>query len=204
MFKELIFLETGSSYFSGQIGELFNQWQTAGVFSYMLPFLLIFAVVFGLLSKLNIFGTAQDSKKGKPINAIISIAVALMALQFDFVSSFFAELFPRMGVALSIILLFMVLGGLFVPTNKENNWFLVVLTVVIFIVIGAVILKSLGAVGWLSDVPWLANIWNQYGSIIIFGVIIIAVIIITTMEKKSPDKPKMENIFSKLLGAETK
>jgi hypothetical protein len=200
MFKEMIFLQTGTLFSGGQIGALLSEWEQAGVFAYMLPFLLIFALVFGLLSKINIFGGGQDASKGKGINAIIAVAVALMALQFDVVSVFFAEIFPRMGVALSIILVLLVVGGLFIPTNKENNWFLVVLSVIVFIIIATVVLNSMGALGWLSNIPWLENIWNQYGSIIIFVAVIIAVIVVATREK-NPAKPKMENALSKLLGA---
>jgi hypothetical protein len=200
MFKEMIFLQTGTLFSGGQIGQLLTDWEQAGVFSYMLPFLLIFSLVFGLLSKMNVFGNAQDPNKGKGINAIISVAVAMMALQFDIVSVFFAEIFPRMGVALSIILVLLVVGGLFIPTNKENNWFLVALSVIVFIIIGAVVVNSFGALGWLTQIPWLANIWDQYGSIIIFVLIIVAIILASTYEK-NPAKPKMENQLSKLLGA---
>ena len=35
---------------------------------------------------------------------MIALAVAFMSLQFDVVSMFFSELFPRFGVGLSIIL----------------------------------------------------------------------------------------------------
>ncbi|MCK9568309.1 hypothetical protein M0R72_05150 [Candidatus Pacearchaeota archaeon] len=200
MFKEMIFLQTGTLFSGGQIGTLLTEWEQAGVFDYMLPFLLIFALVFGLLSKVNIFGGGQDANKGKGINAIIAVAVALMALQFGVVSDFFAEIFPRMGVALSIILVLLVVGGLFIPTNKENNWFLVVLSVIVFIIIATVVFNSMDALGWLSNIPWLENIWNQYGSIIIFVAVIIAVIVVATREK-NPAKPKMENALSKLLGA---
>jgi uncharacterized membrane protein len=197
-----MFLATYNNFFSGgQIGELLSQWEQAGVFSYMLPFLLIFALVFGLLSKINIFGNAQDPSKGKGINAIIAIAVAMMALQFDVVSVFFAEIFPRMGVALSVILIILVLGGLFIPTNKENNWFLVTLSVIVFIIIGVVILNSFGALGWGLDSIGFSNIWNQYGSLIIFAIIILVVVLIATSEKK-PNKPVFQNVLSKLIGAE--
>jgi hypothetical protein len=200
MFKEMIFLQTQSVFSSGQIGTLLNEWEQSGIFSYMLPFLLIFSLIFGLLTKINIFGSKDDKNKGKAINAIIAVAVALMALQFDVVSVFFAEIFPRMGVALSIILILLVLGGLFIPTNKESNWFLVGLSVIVFIIIAVVVFNSFNALGWATQFPWLMNFLNKYSSILIFALIIIA-IVFASREKK-PDRPKMENALSKLLGAE--
>ena len=182
------------------ITDLLNQLDGQGVFSYVLPFLIIFSVVFAILQKTKVFGDPVAQQNVKGINAIIAVAVALMALQFGQVSDFFAEIFPRMGVALSIILVLLVVGGLFIPTNKENNWFLVVLSVIVFIIIATVVFNSMDALGWLSNIPWLENIWNQYGSIIIFVAVIIAVIVVATREK-NPAKPKMENALSKLLGA---
>jgi hypothetical protein len=201
MFKEMIFLQTETFFAGNQIGVLFTEWEQAGVFNYMLPFLLIFALIFGLLSKINIFGNAQDPKKGKGVNAIIAVAVSLMALQFNVVSVFFAELFPRFGVGLSIILVLLVLGGLFIPTNKENNWFLMVLSIIVFIVIATVVFKSLGALGWLSSIPWLNDLWNKYGSIFIFLLIIVVVIFAATRDK-DPKKPLWQTALSKALGAE--
>ena len=55
------------------IGDLFAQWESAGIFEYALPFLLIFAIIYAILSFVNIF------KDNKAVNAIISLTVALMA-----------------------------------------------------------------------------------------------------------------------------
>lgn len=197
MINSLIFLASYGSFSGGALGNLFAQWEAAGVFSYALPFLLIFALVFGLLSKLNIFGNAQNPNKG--INAIIALVTALMALQFNVVSLFFAEIFPRFGIALSIILVILVLGGLFMPTNKDNNWFMVTLAIVIFVIVGIVIFKSFSAFGFVGNNSWLMYILNQYGSLIILAIIIIAVIA-TTTRNKDPNKPRFSNMLSKMLG----
>jgi hypothetical protein len=199
MIEEMINLAS-YGYFSGggALGNLFAQWEAAGIFSYMLPFLLIFALIFGLLTKLNIFATKNgDANKG--INAIIAIAIALMALQFDIVSMFFAELFPRFGIALSIILVILILGGLFMPTNKESNWFMVALAVIVFIIIGTVIYTSLQTFGWGLSGPGFYSFWSQYGAIIIFAILIIGIVAATTAKKDS-GRPRMTNILSRALG----
>jgi len=102
-------------FYGGNIGNILSNLQQLGFFSYLLPFLIIFAVVFGILSKVRIFGD------NKSIDAIISLAVGLMALQFGIVSSFFAELFPRLGVGLSVILVILILTGLFKDGN-DDKW----------------------------------------------------------------------------------
>ena len=73
-------------------------------------FLLIFAVVYGILSTMNIFSKGD---KNKGVNAVIAIAVGLLALQWDYVPEFFSVIFPYAGIGISILLVALILMGLF-------------------------------------------------------------------------------------------
>jgi hypothetical protein len=186
MMNGVILLASYGSFGGGTIGNLFAQWEAAGIFQYALPFLLIFALVFGLLTKINIFA-GKDGNPNRGINAIIALAVAFMALQFDMVSVFFSEIFPRLGVALSIILVILILGGLFMPTSSENNWFMITLAFIVFVIIGIVIYQSLSVFGWNfgnGGWGWLSSFWDQYNGIIIFLVLIALVLLITSPRKQ--------------------
>ena len=184
MINGVMILASYGNFGGGTIGDLFAQWEAAGIFQYALPFLLIFALVFGLLTKMNIFSSKADPNSGRGVNVIIALAVSFMALQFDMVSVFFSEIFPRFGVALSIILVILILGGLFMPTDSENNWFMIALAIIVLIIIGTVIYNSLSVFGWSIGGPGWSNFWNKYSAIIIFAVIIIAVIAMTSPRKK--------------------
>jgi len=101
------------------VTDILNQWNQIGVFSYVIPFLLIFAVIFAILQKTKIL-TGEHENKG--LLAIISIAVSLLALQFDMVSIFFAVIFPRFGIGLSIFLVLLILLGFFYDgTDKKKG-----------------------------------------------------------------------------------
>lgn len=100
------------------ITEILNQWAAMGVFSYVFPFLLIFAVVFGILQKAKIFGEAE---KTKGINAIIALAVGFLSLQFDLVSTFFATIFPRFGVGLAVFLVLIIAIGFFYNPGNDKD-----------------------------------------------------------------------------------
>jgi hypothetical protein len=164
---------------SGAIGDFLSKWEQAGFFSYLLPFLLIFALVFGILTRVKIF------KDNKVVNGIIALAVALMALQFDFVPTFFSQIFPRVGVALAIILSVMIVVGLFMdPDSKVVNYFLLGIGV---ITIGAVLIQSAGAVGWQSGGWWQDNWQLVVGAIFLF--ILVAVIIGSSSPKDRKDIP---------------
>ncbi len=179
----------------GDIGNVLAQWQAAGVFSYVLPFLLIFALTFGLLIRVGLFTTkdASGERPNKSINAIISLAVALMALQFDFVSIFFSEIFPRFGVALSIILVILILGGLFIPTNSKGfSWGLIA---VVMVIIGIVIFQSLESFGYNASYWWRNNLGSLLGWAVLIG-LIIAVVAGSTSSTKEP-----ETLLGRILSA---
>jgi hypothetical protein len=147
----------------GAIEDILAKWETAGFFSYLLPFLLIFALVFGILTKVKIF------KDNKAVNGIIALAVALMSLQFGFVSQFFAQIFPRLGVGLAIILGILILVGLFMdPESNAINYVLLGIAVIVF---GAVLIQSAAATGWAAGQWWQDN-WE-----VIIGVVLLIIVI---------------------------
>jgi hypothetical protein len=149
-------------------GNVLFQWEQAGVFSYVLPFLIIFALVYGLLTKINIFG----DQKG--INVVLALATSLLSLQFNLVSVFFAEIFPRMGVGLAIILVLIILGALFVPTkSKAFSWIMVAFGLIIF---GTVLWNTFDAVGWnFASGYWSYHSMN-WGNIILILLVVGAII----------------------------
>ncbi|HLC86926.1 MAG TPA: hypothetical protein VJH65_01455 [Candidatus Nanoarchaeia archaeon] len=177
MLKELIFLQTFG--YTGNIGNLLDQLAQTGFFSYILPFLLIFALVFGLLSRTKIF-------EGSSINGIISLVVALMALQFNFVSIFFAEIFPRLGIGLAVILVLLIVVGFFSVDKGWMTYVYFILGAIIFVVI---LINSAGALGWANTSWWYAN-WRTL--LVVLGLIIAVAIIIggsnpsSTKEAESP------------------
>ena len=49
--------------YANTITNILNTWADLGVFAYVLPFLMIFAVVFGILSKTEILGKNKGVRK---------------------------------------------------------------------------------------------------------------------------------------------
>lgn len=175
-----------SGFGGGAMGNMFAQWEASGVFSYMLPFLLIFAVIFGILTKTRIF------KESKAINGIIAFVVALMALQFNFVSVFFAEIFPRMGVGLIVILAAMILLGMFAP-NK--TWVTIAFFMIGAVVLIVVLVNSGEAVGW-SGVEFFKGILPDLLPWIII-IVAIAIVIISSVPQTKQDTSSlfMKSLF---------
>jgi len=158
------------------ITDILNTWAQMGVFSYVIPFLLIFAVVFAILQKTEILGN------NKAIMAIISVAVSLIALMNDYVSTFFAELFPKFGVGLAVFLVLIILLGFFFHDKEKNlQWigWVVGIGVVIWAIANWNSWRDKYSLGlWLEEYFWPLAILGG----------VIAVIIIVSKSGGSKDK----------------
>ena len=179
MLQGMIMLASSTLVSGGALGDILAKWEEAGLFSYLLPFLIIFAMIFGILTKMKIF------KESKAVNAIIALAVALMALQFGFVTNFFSQIFPRLGVGLAVILGVLIVTGLF--ADPDSNLVNYVLLGIGVITIAIVIIQSAGALGWASGQWWQDNWQLVVGAIVVF--ILIAIVIgANSNPKKEPPK----------------
>jgi len=103
--------------YGANLEQIIYAWADFGVFAYLLPFLMIFAIVYGILSKSKILG------ENRGVNATISLAVGLLALQNHYVTNFYAMIFPYTGMAIAVLLVALILMGLISPEqNKYAQW----------------------------------------------------------------------------------
>ena len=173
MIKVVILASYG--YYGGAIGDMLSKWEQMGFFSYLLPFLLIFAIVFGILSSMKLF------RENRAVDAIIAFAVALLSLQFEFVPVFFSEIFPRMGVGLAVLLVILIIAGFFVdPTKPGIMYALLGIGVIIAVVI---LVTTSESVGWSSGYWWAQN-WEMLAGVVF--VLVALAVIIGVSNKKTP------------------
>lgn len=148
-------------------GDLLNQLDALGFFSLVLPFLLIFALVYAILSKVEIF------KESKGAAVLISFAIGILALQLGKVSSFFQDVFPKFGIGLSLLLIALILAGAFLAGDDKGKkaypWIFFGLGGLIFLIVTFTSLSD-----WQFAGSWW---WDQYGAMIIVAVVIIAAIV---------------------------
>lgn len=153
------------------IGVALQQLADLGVFYYVLPFLLVFALVFAILQKVKILGGQGQNEDNRAISAIIALAVALMAIQFDFVPTFFSIIFPKLGIALSILLAGMILVGLFVDFSKPKSNIQVIFIGIAGIAFIIILLQSFDSYSW-----WYGGWWQNNMPAIVAGIIVVVVI----------------------------
>ena len=148
----------------GEIGKVLSDLEQAGFFAYVLPFLLIFAIIFGILSSMKIF------ESNKSINAVISLAVSLMALQTGLVSDFFTEVTPFLGVGLVLLLITIIFLGFFAPKKSGVIYAIWGVAAIILVNIFLKVAENMNS-------PWFSW-WQDYKSVIIGGIVIVIILVI--------------------------
>jgi hypothetical protein len=128
------------------ITDMLNQLNEFGAFSYLFPFLIIFSVVFAILQKTQLFGDSKTQKNVSGINAIIAMSLAFLSLLNDYVSTFFAVIFPRFGIALAIFLVLLILVGFFYKPDPQGK-------------------TSLSWIGWVLGVGVVLWAWSEWGNV---------------------------------------
>jgi len=151
------------------IADILNRWESIGVFDFMLPFLLIFAIVFGVLSSTHLLG------RQKGVHVIIAIVVALLSLRLQFVQIFFSELFPRLGVGLAIIVSLVILIGLFVKKD-EDKWVSYVFMGIGILIWIIALAGTFDAIGWWGNLGYSDDLVAMVvGFVLLIGLIVVVV-----------------------------
>jgi hypothetical protein len=157
-----------------------------GFFEVVLPFLLVFTIVYAVLQKTKIFGAKEPTKN---INAMIAFVIALFFVATTNLVEGTTEFLPNVVVLLITLMSFMMLVGFFY-TDKEfsfenHKFWKVFLTIIFFI--GIVLLS------WHAFAPdafewfWVGNtqFWSSTAGVtIIFVVIMIGTILFVTLGGK--------------------
>ena len=97
------------------------------------------------MQKTKLFGDGTTGNV-KGINALIAVSIGFLALIGDAVPLFFATIFPKFGVILSIFLVLLILVGFFYKPDAEGK------------------MPNLAPIGWVLAI--LVIIWavSEYGN----------------------------------------
>lgn len=137
------------------LGSAIEFLQEFGFFDVILPFLLVFTIVFGILEKTKIFGVEKVGDKEYPkkgINSMIAFVIAFFVIAAREVVASIQVSLPQVVLVLIVLVSFMLLAGSFMSDKQfsfENSKWAIFLTLVIFI---SVLLIFINSFGWLSPV----------------------------------------------------
>jgi hypothetical protein len=162
--------------------DLYYTWESNGVYDFLLPMLLIFAVVFGILTSTKILGESRG------INFIISITLALLAMRLGLITGFFAVIFQGLGVGIAILIVLLILAGLFLGDANLRVWLPTFFW-------GGLIIGLIVVISVLNEYAWFGSYWWQenWNSVIVW-VIIIAIGWFFLRPKKTSQERQAEEI----------
>lgn len=106
------------------IEDVLELWKSYGVFEFFLPFVLMFAIFYGLLSKSKIFGDEDKERRVKNINVIISFVAAMFVMVSPVgvsMTTFFGTFFTQTMVVLALLLCFTMIMFMIVPANVSQD-----------------------------------------------------------------------------------
>jgi hypothetical protein len=186
----LMALPVEGSVFRGTIG-FFEQ---LGVYDVVLPFLLVFTLVFAILEKTKAYGMEMISGKEytrKNLNAMTAFVSAFFVVASTQLVAIINVFVAQVVLLLLISVCFLMLAGSF-HDGKEvfalkggwNKFFMVIMFI-------GVVLIFLNAVGWL-DILWDA-LFYRFDSVMVSSIVLVVVIVlfmfyVTKGEKKEDAK----------------
>jgi hypothetical membrane protein len=165
--------------------------EKVGLFDVVLPFMLVFTIVFAILEKTKVFGTEEiDGKKytKKNLNAIAAFVIAFLVVASSELVEVITKVSSNVVILLLLAILFLMLVGSFFkegePVHLQGGWN-VLFMIIMFV---GIVLIFLDALGWLED-TWEFLGGSAQGEGI--GAIILIVIIVLFMVfiVREPAKP---------------
>lgn len=177
-----------------------------GVYDVILPFLLIFTILFAILERTKVLGTekiGEEHYTRKNLNAMVAFIVAFLVVASSRLVAIINEALANVMLLLLLVIFFVLLVGVFyeegsgVMIEKTWKW---IFSIVMFLGISAIFLWAIkinsnasgcreypaGECPWLAFFwGWLIDHWNTeaVASIILIIVIIIFMYIITYERK---------------------
>jgi len=160
-----------------------------GMWDVIVPFILVFTVVYAVLEKTKVLGEENKEPKHR-FNAVAAFVIASFTLiavdVLNVVSRFSQYIVVFLIASLCMAILLTFLGFKDIQKHKISKW---VIFPVLFVIL---IIGALYAFGWLSVLDWSA-VSRYFGVIIAFAVFLFVIWIILRGEKKSSetsDEPK--------------
>ena len=176
--------------------EIIDFFANIGVFDVVLPFLLVFTIVFALLEKTKVFGVEKIEGKEytkKNLNSAAAFVIAFLVVASSELVEVITKVSSQFVVLLFLVVLFLLLVGSFFQEKPEGvflegGWKTAFMAIV-FVGLVFIFLDALGILGDVFDFFQGTNRGELVGSAILL-ILIVAFIAYVTKGKESEGQPK--------------
>ena len=140
---------------------------------FILPFLLVFFIVFAILEKTKLFGEGK-----KQLNALVAFVIGLIFVSVLYPTLVVSNLILFLTVALVCIFVILLLWGFIFGDIKEGfkpgKWMKIVLAVVAGIAFIIAVIWATGFAdnlgGFLFGQPWSNSFWTNFSFIVVIAI----------------------------------
>ncbi|NOZ81174.1 MAG: hypothetical protein GXP63_05890 [DPANN group archaeon] len=170
-----------------------------GIYDVVLPFLLVFTIVFAILEKSKIFGTEEFEGKAytkKNLNSMVAFVMAFLVVASTRLVAVINQAIANIVLLLILIVMFLMLIGSFFKESEDvflkGGWRTAFMAAVLI----AIILIFLDALDWLEVVIAfvernIATAWFE--SLVLIGFVALFMWLITKNSHKPTKKPSEED-----------
>ena len=143
--------------------------------NFVLPFLLVFVLVFAILQKSKVLGDGKAQ-----IDALVSLVIALILIVFPQPRDIIVGIMPWLAVGVAVMLVFLILYGFVAGDGwMKEKWIKIVFGILAGIFVIAVVLNVSGA--WEDISSWFSgsggDLWiNVLMVVVIIGAFVIAIV----------------------------
>ncbi|HJN57221.1 MAG: hypothetical protein QF436_01090 [Candidatus Woesearchaeota archaeon] len=178
-----------------QFRGILNFFNDIGIFDVVLPFLLVFTIVFALLERTKVFGVEEIEGKTytkKNLNSVAAFVIAFLVVASSELVEVITLVSSNFVVLLFLVVLFLLLVGSFFMEKPhgvylEGGW-KTTFMVLVFVVLIFIFLDALGfaddTFGFLSG----NNQGEFVGSVILIALIVLFIVYVT--QERNPHTKK--------------
>jgi len=146
-----------------------------GIYDIVLPFLLVFTIVFAIMEKTKVLGLENGHTK-KNLNSMVAFVVAFLVVASSRLVAIINETMANMVLLLLMSVCFLILIGSFMKETKEGvfltgKW-MTLFSIIMFV---GLVFIFMNALGWLE--PMWAYMVSNYDSTVVASILLVAGIV---------------------------
>jgi len=193
----MAYIDYGTS--SGVLSRGLLQLQEIGVMDVILPFILVFTIVFAVLQKTKILGEDPETHKPrKNFNSVIALVMALGVIIPHITGSYPAnadivnivnQALPNISVVLIAVIMMLLMIGVFggdVDIAKSKN---LATFAIIFAILGTVYIFG-SAANWWELPTWMSFLNNSDTQALVIIILVFGALIAFITNEDKPKDPK--------------
>ncbi len=171
-----------------------------GVYEVLLPFLLIFTLVYAILEKTKVFGTetfAGEEVSKKNLNSMFAFVTAFLVVASSRLVAAVNEAVANMTILLLLGVMFLLLAGVFHTGKEEFSLGKPFKNIFMWIMFIGILVIFLHALKTNDGTPWLYFAWGfivnnidnaAFGALVLTILLVVMMMWITSNPKASSEK----------------